>query len=67
MFVKHLRPHLLETSTKKMKETANNWNISKSKGHNSVEYRPIVTKIKLDLEIIIINLYAEPHFNMCNL
>jgi hypothetical protein len=47
-------------------ETANYWNFSKSKGHNSVQNGSIVPKIELDLDIFTINLYTKFHFNMCN-
>ena len=39
----------------------------KSKGHNSVKYFSMKTKTQLDLDIVMGNLYAEFHFNMCNL
>jgi hypothetical protein len=46
-------------------ETANNWNFSKSKGHNSVQNGSIVPKTELDLDIPMINLCIKFHFNMC--
>lgn len=47
-------------------ETANNWNCSTSKEQNSVENCSIVTKLTINLDIIMINLYTY-HINMCNL
>jgi hypothetical protein len=47
-------------------ETANYWNLSKSKGHNSVKNGSIVPKTELDLDILKINLCIKYHFNMCN-
>jgi hypothetical protein len=47
-------------------ETANYWNFSKSKGHNSVKNGSIVSKTELDLDILTINLYTKFYFNMCN-
>lgn len=44
----------------------NNWNFSKSKGHNSVKDCTIVPKIEFDLGIIIVNVYTKFHFIMCN-
>jgi hypothetical protein len=46
-------------------EIANNWNFSKSKGHNSVQNGSIVPKTELDLDILMINLCIKFHFNMC--
>ena len=46
-------------------ETANYWNFSKSKGHNSVTNGLIVPKRELDLDILTINPYTKFHFNMC--
>jgi hypothetical protein len=51
---------------RKWTETANYWNFSKSKGHNSVQNGSIVPKTELDLDILTINLYIKFHFNMCN-
>jgi hypothetical protein len=45
-------------------KTANNRNFSKSKGHNSVKNGSIVLKTKLDLDILMINLYTKFHFSM---
>lgn len=36
-------------------------------GHNSVENSSIKPKIKIDLDIIIINAYTKFHLNTCNL
>jgi hypothetical protein len=47
-------------------ETANYWNFSKSKGHNSGKNGSIVPKTELDLDILTINLYTKFHFNICN-
>jgi hypothetical protein len=47
-------------------ETANYWNFSKSKGHNSVKNGSIVPKTELDLDILMMNLYTKFHFSMCN-
>jgi hypothetical protein len=38
----------------------------KSKGHTSVKYGSIVSKIELDLDILMIILYTKYHFNMCS-
>ena len=46
-------------------ETANYWYFLKFKGRNSVKNGSIVPKIKLDLDILTINLYTKIHFNMC--
>jgi hypothetical protein len=51
---------------RKWTETANYWNFSKSKGHNSVKNGSIVLITYLDLDILTINLYTKFHFNMCN-
>jgi hypothetical protein len=51
---------------RKWTETANYWNFSKSKGHNSVKNGSIVPKTELGLDILIINLYIKFHLNMCN-
>lgn len=61
LFVKHLCPHPLETSARKMNGTVNNWNFSKSKGHNSVKNLSNVTKVEFDLDIIMINMYPKFH------
>jgi hypothetical protein len=70
MFVKHLYPlgHTLkgdesvcqisfqyvQTAQRKWTKTANYWNFSKSKGHNSVKNGSTVPKTKLDLDILMI-------------
>jgi hypothetical protein len=51
---------------RKWTETANYWNFSKSKGHNSSKNGSIVPKTELDLDILTINLYTKFHFNICN-
>jgi hypothetical protein len=50
----------------KWTETANYWNFSKCKGHNSVKNGSIVSKTELDLDILMINLYTKFNFNICN-
>jgi hypothetical protein len=48
-------------------KTANYWNFSSSKGHNSVKNGSIVPKTEADLDILTINLYTKFHFRtMCN-
>jgi hypothetical protein len=51
---------------RKLTETANYWNFSKSKSYNSGKNGSIVPKTELDLDILTINLYTKFHFNMCN-
>lgn len=53
-------------SQRKQTETAKNWNCFNPKGHNSVGNCSIEPKIKLELDIIIINLYIKFHFYTCN-
>ena len=50
---------------RKWTETANYWNFSKSKGHNSFKNGSIVPKRELDLDILMINPHTKFHFNMC--
>ena len=50
---------------RKWTETANYWNFSKSKGHNSVKNGSIIPKIELDLDILTINPCIKFHYNMC--
>ena len=50
---------------RKWSETANYWNFSKSKGHNSVKNGSIVPKREFDLDTLTINPYTKFHFNMC--
>jgi hypothetical protein len=52
---------------RKWTETANKWNFSESKGHNSNKKDAFVPKTELDLDIYLICLYTEFYFNMCNL
>jgi phage terminase large subunit-like protein len=51
---------------RKWTETANYWNFSKSKGHNSSKNGLIVPKTQLEIDILTMNLYTKFHFNMCN-
>jgi hypothetical protein len=51
---------------RKWTETANYWNFSKSKGHNSRKNGSMVPKTQLEIDIRTINLYTKFHFNMCN-
>lgn len=44
---------------------ANHWKFSMFKGHNSAENGSILPKIRVNLDIIIINLYTK--FQMCNI
>jgi hypothetical protein len=79
MFVKHLCPpwtfiigyqisfQYVQPLRRKWLETANNWNFSNCKGHNSAKNCSIVPKTELDLDILVINLYTKYHFSMCNL
>ena len=46
-------------------ETANYWNFSKSKDHNSVKNSSFVPKRECDLHILTINIHTKFHFNMC--
>lgn len=57
------RKHLQRKCT----ETANNLNFYKSKVHNSVINCSIVPKVKINLAIIMVNLYTKFNFSKCNL
>lgn len=52
---------------RKWTKTANNPNFSKSKVNNSVMNCSTVPKIKLNVAIIMINLYPKLNFSKCNL
>ena len=54
----------LQPVQRKWTETANYWNFSKSKGHNSGKNGSIVPKTKLDLDILTKNLYTKFHCNI---
>lgn len=47
---------------RKWTETENKWNFSKSNGYKSVKNRSIVPKTKLDLDIVMMNLYTKSYF-----
>jgi hypothetical protein len=46
--------------------TANYWNFSKSKSHNSAKNGSTVPKTKPDQDILMIKLYIKFHFSMCS-
>jgi hypothetical protein len=48
---------------RKWTKTANYWNFSKSKGHNSVKNGSIKPKAEVDLDILMIDLYNKFHLN----
>lgn len=68
MFVKHICPfpigNIFEEEKQKLQIIGT---LSTFKGHNSAINCSIIPKKKLDLDIIVINLYTEFHFSRYNL
>jgi hypothetical protein len=62
----NLQSKILFQYVQPVQRTANYWNFSKSKGHNSVKNGLIIPKTELDLNILMINLYTKFHFSMYN-
>lgn len=63
-FVQQISFQYVPSLRRKLTESVNKLNFSTSKEHYSLTNCSIVPKIKLDLVIIMINLYIKFHFNM---